>query len=371
MTRNREIQIKHQRVSGFLEGHRLDAVILTRRCNFAWYTAGGLNHVPVAHDIGVASLLIDRERAVVVTSNLEAPRIDAEELGDTGITLCATAWHDLRALSELWSDLLGDRKVATDAPVAGLPSSVIGLPGDFARLRWGMTAGEIDRYRELGSDTASGLEAACREARPDMTEFELAALISANLMARGIRTSVCLVAGDDRARQYRHPIPTGSAFEKYGMGVAGGERHGLTVSCSRLFAFGPIDDDLRRRHEAVCRVDAEMIAATRPGRTIGEVFETAQRAYADRGFPDEWRHHHQGGLTGYLGREIKATPGDPVHVETGQVYAWNPTIAGTKSEDTILVGDDTNEILSATASWPARECEAGGLGWPRPDILTL
>jgi Xaa-Pro aminopeptidase len=33
-----ECRLKHQRVTAYLDEHDLDAVVLTRRANFAWFT---------------------------------------------------------------------------------------------------------------------------------------------------------------------------------------------------------------------------------------------------------------------------------------------------------------------------------------------
>jgi hypothetical protein len=61
---------------------------------------------------------------------------------------------------------------------------------------------------------------------------------------------------------------------------------------------------------------------------------------------------------GYEGREFKATPTETRKVVEHQLVGWNPSIAGTKSEDTIL---SSGELLTSTKGWPRR----GG----RPDIL--
>ncbi len=366
-----ECRQKRQAVLEYLENHPLDAVVLTRRCNFAWYTAGGLNHVSTAADVGGASLLITPEQTLCITSNIEEPRIAAEELAGLGIEIRSFAWHDAGAAVRTWSDAIGSRRCACDARVAGLPDHVTALGGDFDRLRWPLTAGEIERYRTLGREVAESLESVCRTARPGMTEHELAGRIAGHLQERAIRSPVLLIAADERVQRFRHPIPTEKKFNRYGMAVCCGERYGLIVSCTRLFSFGPIEGELRRRHQAVCQVDAAMIAATRPGRTLGDVFAAATRAYADAGFPDEWRHHHQGGPTGYVGREVRATPDNPTPVYPNQAFAWNPSIAGTKSEDTILVGPEGNEILSPAGEWPTSPYVAAGRSWPRCDILDL
>ncbi len=370
-SRRDEYRLKRQGVADYMQTHDLQAVILTRRCNFAWLTAGGLNHVATNDDGGVASLLITPERTVCVTNTIEAARLGDEELSELGIEVHATAWHDAEALSRDWAERIGDRSAACDIRVPGLPDRVTLLPTDFDELRWRLTEDEIQRYRTLGREVAECLEAAARQARPGMTEFQLAGRIVGLLMERGIQAPVVLVAADERIRYYRHPIPTHTRFARRGMVVAGGQRSGLVISATRLFSFGPIDEELRRRHQAVCAVDAAMMAATRPGKTLGEVFAVAQQAYADVDFADEWTLHHQGGPTGYQCRELKATCHHPARVLVHQAFAWNPSITGTKSEDTLLVGPTGNEILSDSGGWPRTEYEADGQPWARCDILEL
>ncbi|MEF8780131.1 MAG: hypothetical protein V5A46_05600, partial [Haloferacaceae archaeon] len=81
-----------------------------------------------------------------------------------------------------------------------------------------------------------------------------------------------------------------------------------------------------------------------------------QHAYAAVGWEGEWRNHHQGGAAGYAGREWIATPDADDPVSAPMAYAWNPTVQGTKSEDTVLV-DGGFETLTATGNWPTVEVE--------------
>jgi len=136
-----------------------------------------------------------------------------------------------------------------------------------------------------------------------------------------------------------------------------------------LVHFGTLSNEVRHKAEAVARIDAEMIAATRPGNTLGDVFNRAQSAYAAAGFPDEWRLHHQGGSAGYAPREITATPTTIEPILVGQAFAWNPSITGVKSEDTILVGEESNEIITEMADWPTIDIQVGGQILKRPAIL--
>jgi antitoxin VapB len=134
-----------------------------------------------------------------------------------------------------------------------------------------------------------------------------------------------------------------------------------------------LPDELRRKSEAVAQVDAAFITATRPGRTLGEIFEVAQGAYAKTGFADEWQLHHQGGPAGFEPREYVAVPGSTDVVVAGQTYAWNPSITGAKSEDTVLVGEDSNEVLTTIPDWPMLSVAVEGQAEPmlRPAILEI
>jgi antitoxin VapB len=55
----------------------------------------------------------------------------------------------------------------------------------------------------------------------------------------------------------------------------------------------------------------------------------------------------------------------------GQAYAWNPSITGAKSEDTILVGSAENEVLSAIPGWPVYNLTIAGQTIARPAILEV
>jgi Xaa-Pro aminopeptidase len=133
--------------------------------------------------------------------------------------------------------------------------------------------------------------------------------------------------------------------------------------------FGRLPDELRRRHDAVLQVDVAFNSATVPGRKVAEVFDAGVRAYERTGFPDEWRKHHQGGPTGYQGRSYKGAPGVAGEVLPSQAYAWNPSITGTKSEDTILATEQGIEFLSVPAGWPVVEVSSDGARFAREDIL--
>src|SRR3990172_12718097 len=161
-----------------------------------------------------------------------------------------------------------------------------------------------------------------------MTEYQLAGLLSHAVESRGVQAIVNLIGTDERIFAYRHPLPTDKALRRYAMLVLCGRKWGLVCSLTRLIHFGPAPNELKERIQATAQINAALIKATRPGRTLGEVFAQAQQSYARLGYPDEWQKHHQGGMAGYEPRELVAIPGSQEMVGEGQVFAWNPSITG-------------------------------------------
>jgi Xaa-Pro aminopeptidase len=252
-------------------------------------------------------------------------------------------------------------RVAADVPVAGLEA----LPAEFGELRWSLTQEEIARYRWVGEHAGVAMTHALFHLRPGLSEAQLAALLAEVLIGFDLQPTVLLVAADDRIERFRHPLPTEQRLERTAMLVVGARRWGLTASLTRLIQFSPLDKELRRRHRAVAAVDAAYLHATRPGAVAGDIFRAGMAAYAAHGFPDEWQRLHQGGATGYVGRDYRATPETPHRVRDHQAFAWNPSITGTKSEDTILVTPGRQEVLTVTPDLPHLQVD----GFARPDIL--
>ena len=210
---------------------------------------------------------------------------------------------------------------------------------------------------------------AAMAAAPGMTEYEVAGILSHQCWSRGVQPIVVLIASDDRLLSYRHPIPAGNTVQKALMLVICGRRHGLIVSATRIVHFGPPPAELRRKHDAVVAVDAAFNANSIPGARIGDVFRLGVDAYAGQGFADEWKLHHQGGPTGYAARDYRATAATEDKVLPNQAFAWNPSITGTKSEDTIIAAPDGPEVISASPGFPTVQVTIGGLTLERADVL--
>lgn len=363
MSTEAELNLKLERVRDLLARLDLDALLLRQTANFAWATSGADSHINTADSLGIASLLITPEDHLLLTNNIEARRLMEEGgLADQQWNIKASQWY---SGNDQILEATRGMKLGADVCMPGVQD----LSKEVAGLRSQLTVQEGMRFRDLGSICALGMKQAAEAVRPGMSEYEIAGLLSQVVESRGVQAIVTLVAVDERIFSYRHPLPTSRQLQHYGMLVLCGRKWGLICSVTRLVYFGKLPEEIRHKGQLVAQIDAEMIAATRPGHTLGDVFHTAQSAYASAGFPDEWQLHHQGGSAGYAPREITATPFSNEPILMGQAFAWNPSITGAKSEDTILVGERSNETLTEMADWPTLDVQIGDQIIKRPAIL--
>jgi Xaa-Pro aminopeptidase len=130
-------------------------------------------------------------------------------------------------------------------------------------------------------------------------------------------------------------------------------RHGLVASLSRAIAFGPLSDDERNAQADLLQVEATGLDAVRPGQSLAAVYHALEAAYRHVNRLEAIREHHQGGIAGYQAREIVASPSTATGIETGMAFAFNPSFAGMKVEDTFLLGANGLENLTLDANWPA------------------
>jgi antitoxin VapB len=318
-------------------------LVTTRPADVRWLLCGRGRPVDASSATAGYTIVLDGDRARALYPDIEDPRVRSEErLDELGYELEPYPWHEGHGLEDTPSVLDG--------------------------LRPALVETERNRYRRAGMDVADAMRAALARLTPETTELDAGAELALGVRRRGFTTPVVLVAGDERQRVHRHPLPTGAPLGRHALLAITAEREGLHVSMTRLVSFGPVPGELTRIVRACAEVDAAYLNASRPGATLGEVFAAGTGAYAAHGFPDEWRGHHQGGLTGYRGREAFAVPGEPTRIPSSAALAWNPSIAGgAKSEDTILVSAHGVEVVTRTPDLG----EIDTAGASRPAIVEL
>jgi Xaa-Pro dipeptidase len=330
---------RHDLLGRLMERHGLDAVVLRRPANFAWYTGGADSKVDHVAPEGVADLIVGGDSPLVLTSTIEAPRMRSEQTPE--LEVVEYPWHEDRL--DALRRIVGDARLGSDM---GLPGTVE-LTEAIARLRRTLDPDAVDSLRAIGASATAAMAEAAAAVEPGMTEHDAAAVLSAACRSRGLTATVLLAAADERIALHRHPVPVGATIERRAMLVASAEGRGLYANLTRIVELDEPDPELARRQRACEEILARMRdEATRPGRTVAEAFADCRRFYAEAGFPDEWRLHHQGGLSGYASRELIATPATDAVIETGQAFAWNPSIAGAKAEETFILTEAGPELVA-------------------------
>jgi Xaa-Pro aminopeptidase len=330
----------------------LEQIVIRKNPNLAWLI-GGRVHVPLTLDLACLDLIVQDQRVFAVTNAIEAPRLIAEEL-PSEIEVIAINWWEGRD-----GKLPVGDQVGTDQPGNGR----VDLSVEIEILRQSLVHEDVERFKKICSDAAIALGSAVKECSNTDLEIDVAAKIASALWQRNLELVFIGVAGAERVRKFRHPLPTDSVVGNRVVASICARRKGLIASVTRIVTFA--DDDIAS-YENILKVEAEILDKTVVGAKFSEPIEAAIAAYPKFGFAsDEWQHHHQGGPTGYAPRDWPANRESARLIQENQPIAWNPTGNGWKVEDTILAKSGGLQILSIDSDWPMIEIS----GRLRPGLL--
>lgn len=370
MNKAEEFATKLGRLRALMGERGLRGVVLAGEANCAWLgcgpddgallegVTGGRSRIWTETEGGVAALIVGRDAVYLWAENIEFPRLTRDEF--TGLPFVPLV-HDWRRsdLRGAIAEVCGDDGAAGGLGYDLLTPELAGLPGaqflgpEIAALRAELTEREVVRYRWLGARSAAIAREVCEGLAPGWSEAAIHAEATGRLAALGIANAVPIVTCDGRMWVDRHGLYGDARLERYAMIVFCARKWGLTACLTRIVHFGPLGDELRAKEAAVNRIARRIIDATRPGTALAAVYTDALLpAYAAEGFADEVALHHQGGSTGYAGRDARVTDRTPGSVRPTQAFAWNPSITGVKSEDTIIAHADGAEIVTADPAWP-------------------
>jgi Xaa-Pro aminopeptidase len=152
---------RFEQVRTLLDSIGLDAAVLRRPENFAWYSGGADNRVDHAAATGVAEIVVTRHGDHVVTNNIEAPRMREEQV--PGWDLVEYEWH--AGPGDLIQELAGGRAIGADAP----GPSEVDVAAVVAPLRYRLDDDAVVRYRAVAADAMAAVDAACAALTPAMT----------------------------------------------------------------------------------------------------------------------------------------------------------------------------------------------------------
>ena len=118
---------RYERLGDLMGRRGVDAIVLRRPANFAWYTGGADSKVDHVAAEGVADLIVRPGSELVLTSTIEAPRMRAEQTPD--LEVAEYPWYEDRGAA--LRGLVGAARIGSDI---GLPGTV-DLSDEVARLR--------------------------------------------------------------------------------------------------------------------------------------------------------------------------------------------------------------------------------------------
>ena len=335
--------LRRERLLELLDRDALDAIVLRRPANFAWYTGGAESRVDHVSPDGVADLVVTRAGECVVTSTIEAPRMREEQTPEFDVV--EYAWE--RGADRMLRVVTGGGRVGADV---ALPDAA-DVSAEIASLRRTLDPDAVEQLRAVGRDTTEAVAEAALAVAPGVNELDLAAEIAAACRRRGLSSPVLLAAADGRIESHLHALPFGATVEGRAMLVVSAERGGLYANLTRFVELEEPDAELTRRVDAAEQILRRMrVEATQPGSTLADAFAACWGYYRDAGYGDEIRLHHQGGLTGYASREVIATPETRHEIAVGQAFAWNPSITGAKAEETFILTESGPEVVAGAAS---------------------
>lgn len=363
MNWQQEQAIKVQRLVNIMTEKDLDAIFIKRQDNFAWLTCGGINYVGLG-EMGNCGLLVTRDGALyAITNNIEAARMrDEENLEAMGFAIHAQTWYENAFEGETIAKLVPSGKVGRDH------GTVNSVAGDVKLARFSLTEAEIERYKEGGYLTAKAIEETISSVRPGDTEYETIGRLVGIVRSHGMDVVSAMCAADERIYNYRHPVPTGKAIQNR-VQLGGNMRYkGLIICCTRLLNFVPVTEELRAQYMANVEIDCTLMANSKPGNTFVSALEAGCAAYEARGYGEEFKKHHQGGPIGYAGRDYRVDFSTPGIIAENQAFCWNPSITGTKSEDTVISTSKGIIPVSRPIIAPKITLEIEGQTFVRPNI---
>lgn len=367
----KELEEKLVRVQSFLNEQKLDGLLLTQVRNFYWITTGlANNQIVLNKDVGAASLLIMKDgKKYLLSSESESERLMDESVGKLGYGLKKFNWYEANPGKDVRGDMIKEiskgGRIGSDI---NFPGTVL-ISDQFKKIRYSLLEPEIKRYRRLGKEVTEAVAEVCRSIKPGMDEYEIEAMTSASLRARGILPTVLLIAVDERIFKYRHALPNGARLNKYAMINVCAEKWGMSIAVTRFVHFGQLPEELKNKFEKTAKILTQYQLATIPGKSCSDIFEQCKKWYDETGFPGEWEKHHQGGAIGYDDRDYVIYPGIDETVLDNQAFAWNPTITGAKVEDTFIVYKDHFEVITKSEGWPMITVKINGKEYEQPGVL--
>ena len=212
---------------------------------------------------------------------------------------------------------------------------------------------EVRRLRKAAQITSDVIDAAYRNGRAGMTEWDLEGFLDKEFARHGSRHLWTDVGFGPKGADFVGPTDTklepGHIFRL----DTGGWWQGYVADMSRSLAWGAQPNaEAVRAHRAILRANQEITAAVRPGAIPSELYRLCMRIFEEEGYES---------LTPQAGHSLGRTAHEPPFLvagsdrplEPGMIVVVEPTmrvkgVGSINIEDTTLVTEDGCEVLTTT-----------------------
>ncbi|MFQ5600104.1 MAG: M24 family metallopeptidase [Candidatus Krumholzibacteriia bacterium] len=357
MSRSPEFDAKRSCLAAWLAERDSDAVLLASPPNLYWLALGGEVRQPTSISSGFA---VTADRCWLLCPADDAERLRQEEVRGLGLEIVPLEWQEPDALVQCARELLPeDTRWRCDLPGLGLE-----YDASVHALRQTLLPEEVERLRRLGHDAAGALEEVAAECFRGILERDAAARLAAECIRRQIAPVSILSGADERVASYPRPLPKSGAAEHVLLLSLVGMRGGLHVALSRIICLASPRQEFLERFAQTLEASARLSHETRAGEVLGAVMERVLPSLLEG-------TRSLGGLVGYRFPEVEARPGSDLRLAASQAMTWSLSGRGVRCEDTFLINDTSNELLTLTDGWPRRRVQIDGRSCELPDLLLL
>ena len=232
------------------------------------------------------------------------------------------------------------RRYAQELPCILTPAQSL-LDG----LRQAKDEGELAAMEKAQKITDEAFRAILNYIRPGMTEREIAARITYELLRRGgeqVSFEPIVAAGPNGSRP--HAVPGDRTVEP-GMFITmdfGCKADGYCSDMTRTVALGQPDEEMERVYETVLAAQQAGIRAARAGVTGREIDEAARRVIREAGYGEYFTHSFGHSLGIDIHESPSASPAEDREMPEGAVISAEPGIYlpgrfGVRIEDVLVL----------------------------------
>lgn len=348
--------IKVNKIRQMMSLRGIFGIIISEMENFTWLT-GGRKVVRLTDGRCVSRMIIDLNQIYFIVDMIDKEYGGFEDQIDFPNNIITIPCYDFRKKIEFFDFINQMGRIEEDS----------NFEHEFTELRSVLTEDEMLQYRWLGRISAEIVEDSAKEVCSCVKREEI--IDSIVNKAKMTDLELVKVNVDFDKTIFNKNNRYSNRLEKYAMIVAVIRKEGLNVSCTRFVSIGNPDYDLIKKVRAVAEIDSAMITNTRPGKSIKGIYESAIEVCKKNGYKEEFIENSKGGLAGFQVSKDCAISSFRNFVRLHQAYTWKPSIRGARSQDTILVDDESNHIITHTGNYEYIETEYLGRKLIRPSIL--